>query len=139
MDRASWIWLAVGGIVLAVFVGLFLHALAWLRKGKAERSGIYLSASHAKRRLVSAGLMVFTIAWLALGATLLRRTLRAARGPFLGLVYLLVLAAALLALLTLAYLDFREVGASYRHRAKGRRDVAHDTDQKDDANDDTRE
>ena len=139
MDRASWIWLAVGGIVLAVFVGLFLHALAWLRKGKAERSGIYLSASHAKRRLVSAGLMVFTIAWLALGATLLRRTLRAARGPFLGMLYILVLAAALLALLALAYLDFREVAASYRCRGRKPSDLARDTDQKDDANADGKE
>ena len=124
MGDGLWMWLVLGGIAFAAFLLMFLHAWAWLRQPEGERSWrIYLDRSHAKRRLWSAGLILFEIVWLTLGMTVFKRVLFASGKLLPAAIFLLVMAAPLIAILVLALVDFVTVTRSYRRMGAGRRSV----------------
>lgn len=122
MDDGLRIWLVLGALAFAAFLLMFLHALAWLRKPEGGRSWrIYLDRSHAKRRLWSAGLILFEIVWLLLGTTVFRRPVFSSGKLVPAMIFLVVMAGALIAILALALVDFVRVTRSYRQRSDRRR------------------
>ena len=116
----------MGALAFAAFLSIFLHALSWLRKGQRQGAKrVYLSRSHARRRLVSSGLIMFEIVWLAVGATVLRGRIFSSRTIGPAFVFLTVLVAAILVTLVLAYMDFREATGSYRRMKRNNGDEPH--------------
>lgn len=110
---------------------MFLHALAWLRQPEGERSWrIYLSRSHAKRRVWSAALILFEIVWLTLGMTVFRRLLFASRRLAPAMIFALGMSIALIAILVLAFVDFVAVTRSHRGTRDGASGRSKDEDQR---------
>ncbi|MFH0965222.1 MAG: hypothetical protein V2A58_14575 [Planctomycetota bacterium] len=121
MDGFAKMTLVVAAIGICAFAFVLVHAIRWLAGKGGEGATGFLSRGHAWRRLASASLVIFALAWLALGTTFLAGRIFSAQHPMLALVFLAVLGLVVIAVLALAGLDFREAGAAYRKEMSKKR------------------